>query len=194
MRYRLDDLGWFHFEKLVQSLLKAHLGLQVESWGGSQSDLGRDAYCQYVLAFPDPKEKRDGPFVFQVKFVQNANAAGADWWPALSRAVGAEARALRKRIGMAGCREPAHYVLVTNAPLNVAARQHVEAAIRGVILGASVTSLGGSDVCDLMDQNPDIRRSFPEVLGLRDLDFLLSEVVNPAYWSAVVVPLRRPGT
>jgi hypothetical protein len=31
IRYRLDDLGWLQFEWLVQSLLKAKLGLTVES-------------------------------------------------------------------------------------------------------------------------------------------------------------------
>jgi hypothetical protein len=39
LEYRLDDLGWEGFEKLSQALLKAHLGVGVESWGGT-GDLG----------------------------------------------------------------------------------------------------------------------------------------------------------
>ena len=31
LRYRLDDLGWFQFESLMQSLMKAELGLGIES-------------------------------------------------------------------------------------------------------------------------------------------------------------------
>jgi hypothetical protein len=31
IRYKLDDLGWYQFEALMQSLLKAELGLGVES-------------------------------------------------------------------------------------------------------------------------------------------------------------------
>ena len=75
IRYKLDDLGWYQFEALVQSLFKAHAGLAVESWGGS-SDLGRDAYSEQdvrlssTLVLP-------GPVIFQAKFIRGANAAGA---------------------------------------------------------------------------------------------------------------------
>ena len=73
MRYRFDDLGWYQFEWLVQSLLKAELGLGIESWTSSRGDRGRDAYFDGQLAFPT-KAATEGPFVFQVKFVENANA------------------------------------------------------------------------------------------------------------------------
>jgi hypothetical protein len=42
--YRLDDLGWYEFERLCQALLKAAYGTAIEAWGGS-GDLGRDAYA-----------------------------------------------------------------------------------------------------------------------------------------------------
>ena len=51
IRYNLDSLGWFQFEWLVQSLLKAELGIGVESWGG-RGDWGRDAYSVGPLPFP----------------------------------------------------------------------------------------------------------------------------------------------
>jgi hypothetical protein len=54
IRYRLDDLGWYQFEWLVQSLLKAEAGTAVESWGG-HGDQGRDAYTASRLKFPRPK-------------------------------------------------------------------------------------------------------------------------------------------
>jgi len=41
IRYRLDDLGWYQFEWLVQAVLKDHLGIGIESWGG-HGDHGRD--------------------------------------------------------------------------------------------------------------------------------------------------------
>ena len=71
LRYHLDDLGWFQFEWLIQSLLKAECGLLVESWGGS-GDYGRDSYSKGKLAFLK-NSTTNGPFVFQTKFVQNAN-------------------------------------------------------------------------------------------------------------------------
>ena len=70
IRYRLDELGWFQFEWLVQSVLKAELGLAVESWGGS-GDRGRDAYCRTPLRFPIRDVASDGPFLFQVKFAEH---------------------------------------------------------------------------------------------------------------------------
>lgn len=33
-------------------------------------------------------------------------------------------------------------------------------------------------MCDLLDKHPDLRRSFPEILSLRDLDVLLAEAVS----------------
>lgn len=75
LEYRLDDLNWAEFEALCQALLKATLGVGVESWGGS-GDWGIDACCQAPLRYP-ASEVQNGPFQFQVKFVHGANAAAA---------------------------------------------------------------------------------------------------------------------
>ena len=69
LRYRLDDLGCYQFEKLVQSALKAAVGLAVESWG-NRADMGRDAYAPGSLRLPDPLVETKGPFLFQAKFVE----------------------------------------------------------------------------------------------------------------------------
>src|SRR6266550_543900 len=73
--YKLDDLGWFEFEQLIQTLAKARLGLGVEAWGG-RGDWGRDAYFEGRLRYP-ANDDTNGSFVFQAKFVEGANAAGA---------------------------------------------------------------------------------------------------------------------
>jgi hypothetical protein len=65
LRYQLDDLGPYQFEKLVQSALKAAIGLGVESWG-NRGDWGRDSYAPGTLRFPDDKLQTKGPFIFQV--------------------------------------------------------------------------------------------------------------------------------
>src|SRR3954471_13232430 len=75
MDYRLDDLGWFEFEQLVQTLAKVRLGMGVEAWGG-RGDWGRDAYFAGSLRYPT-NDETSGPFVLQSKFVESANAAGA---------------------------------------------------------------------------------------------------------------------
>src|SRR6266478_963770 len=117
IRYRLDDLGWYQFEWLVQSLLKAELGPAVESWGGHK-DHGRDAFIASRLCFPDKNFLSEGPFVFQAKFVENANAAGAKNEPALLGAVSKEAERILQRHRVSPTTETRHYALITNAFLN----------------------------------------------------------------------------
>ncbi|HLG14892.1 MAG TPA: hypothetical protein VJH03_10385 [Blastocatellia bacterium] len=177
IRYKLDELGWYQFEKLVQAVLKAELGLSIESWGG-HSDRGRDSYSKGPLPFPNKEEPSEGPFVFQAKFVQGANAAGARSETALLRAVYSEERGITEKLLVHRWRSVRHYVLLTNAPLGSSLRTSIEEHLTTVLPEAQVTSLGGNDICDLLDAHPPLRRSFPEILSLRDLDVLLSEVVN----------------
>lgn len=75
LRYDIDRLGWFEFEQLTQTLLKIRLGCGVEAWGG-QGDWGRDAYFDGALCYPTLRKTR-ATFLFQCKFVEAANAAGA---------------------------------------------------------------------------------------------------------------------
>jgi len=51
LAYHLDELGWFEFEQLVQTLLNVRLGLGVEAWGG-RGDWGRDVYFEGELKYP----------------------------------------------------------------------------------------------------------------------------------------------
>lgn len=76
VRFFTTSLGWYQFEWLIQALLKAELGLGVQSWGG-HGDWGRDAYSPGPPPFPARDTATEGPFIFQAKFVSGANAAGA---------------------------------------------------------------------------------------------------------------------
>jgi hypothetical protein len=176
IRYRLDDLGWYQFEWIVQSLLKARCGLAIEAWGG-QSDWGIDAYSQEALKFPD-QELKAGPFLFQVKFIQEANAAGAKSDQALENSVKKEIISIHKRRAKNRWEEPKYYTLLTNAPISALLKKKLRKLLRDALPKVGVILWGGTDICDLLDQYPSIRRSFPQILGLRDLDFLLSEIVN----------------
>ena len=123
IRYRLDDLGWFQFEWLCQSLLKATLGLSVEAWDG-HSDLGRDLYHSGALKLETSGSAIAGPIVFQAKFVEEANAAGAKPFEKLNQAARAEIARIRDRISQRSWEKPGAYILLTNAPLTDA-RQFV---------------------------------------------------------------------
>jgi hypothetical protein len=115
-RYRLDDLGWYQFEWPIQVVLKASVGVGVESWGGTH-DGGKDAFYAGDLRFP-AQEVMPGPFVFQAKFVQNANAAGAQSAPALLDAVRREVARIEKRQQRLEWTAPKQYAVYTNAPID----------------------------------------------------------------------------
>jgi hypothetical protein len=179
IRYRLDDLGWYQFEWLVQALLKDNLGIGVESWGG-HGDYGRDAWCNDPLHFPAKQSKTKGPFLFQSKFVEAANAAGAKPFPRLIAAVKAEMVRTSRRGAQSTRRAPKcqHYILLTNALVSPSGREKIAAEIGKALPNVQVHCLGGSDICDLLDGNPTLKRSFPQLLSLQDLDVMLASVVN----------------
>jgi hypothetical protein len=176
--YRLDELGWFQFERLCQSLLKARCGLGVEAWGG-RGDLGRDAYAEGPLRFPG-EEENQGPFVFQAKFVADANAAGAKPMRALMKGVRAELAEIAKREAKGVWEAPRFYALLTNTPLTVARRKEVKKALeKGLEKTTTVTILGAGDIDGMLDDSRDtVRLAFPQILGLRDIFALLDKTVN----------------
>jgi hypothetical protein len=172
MRYKLDDLGAFQFEQLAQSLLKAQVGLSVESWG-RRSDLGRDAYTPNSLRFPDKNYETAGPFVFQVKFVEGANAAGAKPRDALLGSVSKEISRITKRQIAPNWTEPSYLTFITNAPLEAVLREEVRRKLKSTLPNSEIVIYGGDDLCDLLDQPPSVYRSFPQLLSIRDLDALI---------------------
>jgi hypothetical protein len=191
IRYRLDDLGCYQFEKLVQSLLKSSIGLGIESWG-DRHDFGRDAYAEGPLGFPTKNVQSRGPFLFQVKFVENANAAGARPGTAIIDAVTKEAARIRSRKAQSTF-EARFYVFVTNAPLTGRTRQKILQILSRVLPKTVIYSWSGDDVSDLLDQNPKIARSFPQLLSIRDLDALLGQVINKSILerSSIAIEIAR---
>ena len=182
IRYRLDELGWRQFENLLQLLLKQELSIAVQAWGG-HSDNGRDAYYTGRLRFPDRQILSEGPFLFQVKFVEEANAAGAQPASALISAVRKEVERIERRLRAddkrsADWKAIRHYVLYTNVTLSPSLRSQIEEAFAVVLPACAIHAMGGQDVCTLIDRHPTAKRAFPQLLSLRDFDVLLEEVVN----------------
>lgn len=175
--YRLDDLGWFEFEQLVQTLVKARLGLGVEAWGG-RGDWGRDAYFEGKLRYP-ANEETEGSFVFQSKFVENANAAGAKPEKLLTAAVQKETTKISGNLANGKwSEEPKCYGLFTNTPCPAALRDSVRSTLRDALPNAHISIHDGGDICQWLRLSPEIVRSFPQLLSLRDLQELLREAVH----------------
>ena len=151
--------------------------MAIEAWGG-HSDWGRDAYAVTALPFPIRNKNSAGPFVFQAKFVEAANAKGAKPRRSLLGAVEAEAKRIHSRKTDGIWENPKWYVLLTNCPLNSTTRAAIAEIMKPVVSGAEVITLGGKDICSMLDAQPELRRSFPEIMSLRDLDVLLQDVVN----------------
>lgn len=179
MRYKLDDLGAYQFEELTQSLLKAHIGLSVESWG-RRSDFGRDAYTPNALHFPNKNNETAGPFIFQVKFVEDANASGAKPSGALLGSVSKEITRIRERKNDTRWIEPSHFTFVTNSPMVATLREDVREKFKSILPDSTIITYDGDDVCDLLDTFPYICRSFPQLLSIRDLDVLIKDALTQA--------------
>ena len=188
IRYRIDELGWYQFEHLIQSVLKAQFGSAIESWGG-RGDWGIDAYFEGTLNYPNKKIQNEGFFIFQIKFVENANSSGAKFEQVLLKAVKSEISKIKSRHKYLWKQKADHYVLITNALISPATRDKIKNLFIDTIPNAQVHCHGGIDVCDWLDNNPHIRRSFPQLLSLRELDSILNETVNrhilTRSWSAI---------
>ncbi len=177
LRYDLDKLGWYEFEHLCQTLLKHKLGLGVEAWGGTK-DWGRDAYYPEALKYPTEKTK-GGPFLFQCKFVNGANSAEAKVEKPVLNAICQECDAIKKRLSIKKWKElPKVYTFLTNAILTGTIRSQIEKNVRSILPDSIIVSLGGDDICALIDLTTGIARRFPQILSLNDLDILLSDCVN----------------
>jgi len=188
LRYDLDRLGWLEFERLIQALLKEKLGLGVEAWGG-RSDGGRDAFFEGSLRYPG-LDVEAGPFVFQVKFVEGANAAGARPFEALRAAVAAEARRIVERRREAD--DPArHYALLTNAPVSIENRRVIIDKIREALPGVQAHIHDGNDVCTGLDGAPALLQTYPQIAGLAQLLPLLECMVGASVVSRSGAAIRE---
>lgn len=173
---RLDELGWSMFEDYVVALLKAEFGAGVEAWG-RHGDFGRDCYCPSPLRFPGT-ELVEGPFVFQAKFVAGANATGAKFLPALRKAISAEAARIDARCEAGEWDKPGAYVLVTNCPVQAVQRAQLEQILRAVGPDVNIHILTGRDCQAIARRHSDVRRAFPQIMGLGDLQALIADSVN----------------
>lgn len=164
IEYRLDDLGWEGFEQLVQSLLKARLGLGIEAWGGS-GDWGRDAYFYGILTYPT-LEPLEGGFVFQCKFVEGANAAGSNPEKPILDAVRKEHLRIEAnlRAAIKWTTAPTCYSFFTNACLSPKIRTSINQLLTKVLPNSKVCIHDGRDVCQWLRLSPEVVSSF-EKLG-----------------------------
>jgi hypothetical protein len=172
LRYRIGEIGWYNFETLTQTLLKAVIGPGVTSFGGSK-DHGRDASFNGESSFPTKESRWSGYWIFQVKYVDFADRGIAAAQSHLKSALRAEMDNILRRHRA----RPDNYVLVTDVPLTGQSRDVLSSVVQEAGFTGNFHSVDGREVCEFLDIFPDIRRSYPQLLGLSDLAHIFNREV-----------------
>jgi hypothetical protein len=177
--WEFEQLGPLGFEQLCQVLLLKTHGATVEIWGGSGGDGGVDAFCAGPLSFPMGGSREDGPFVFQVKFVENAVQLGSRAVTRLRKSVAAECERIERRIANGEWTAPKHYVLMTNVKLPRKQRERITDVLDARLGDTVAHVIDRSGVgALLLAAGEDVRRSFPTMLSFRDLRAVVEGVVD----------------
>lgn len=174
LKYSIGGIGWYNFERLVQTLLKAVIGPGVTSFGGSKDD-GRDATYDGAAPFPSQYTQWDGHWVFQAKYADLETHGATQARKELVKAFGQECKAILAR--REGRTAADNYVLVTDVPLTAGNREKLGKLIREADFEGNFQVLDGKDVCQVLDLHPQIRWSFPQLLGLADLERIVHREV-----------------
>jgi hypothetical protein len=164
----VSNIGWYNFELLVQTLLKAVIGPGVTSFGGSK-DGGRDATFNGPASFPSEGVQWTGHWIFQVKFI-DVEEQGVD------AARSSLKSTFRKELAQVLDRheDVDNYVLMTDVPMSSDTRAALQDICTQANYGRNFAAVDGKEVCQFLDIYPEIRRSFPQLLGLVDLDLIVN--------------------
>lgn len=86
---------------------------------------------------------------------------------------------------------PSNYILMTNVLMTPARREAVNVEFAKALPGVKILTWGGQDVCDFLDNLPNVRLAFPHLLGIRDVNALLLNVLNKSTLERTKVQLRK---
>ena len=166
LKYRISNIGWYNFELLVQTLLRVVIGPGVTSFGGSK-DKGRDAGFVGAATFSATTNSWSGKWVFQVKYV-DFEEQGVD---AARSSLKSTLRDELRRVLPLG-QKIDNYVLLTDVPLTTQTRDDLEEITLSHGFKGNFATVDGKEICQLLDIHGDIRKSYPQLLGLADLDVI----------------------
>lgn len=170
LKYRLNTLGWYNFERLVQTLLKVIVGPGVTSFGGTK-DSGRDAGFKGEAPFPTTKTRWKGDWIFQVKYSEIEGANKSFEGKLILREFKKEIETIKSR----SKKWPDNYVLFVNVRLTNTFRDKLKDLISKAGFKGNFHSIDGREVCEFLDIYPDIRRAFPQLIGLADVEKILNK-------------------
>lgn len=168
LKYRIGTIGWYSFETLVQTLLKGVIGTGVTSFGGTK-DGGRDAEFTGRANYPSQQTQWDGWWIMQVKYADLEQGA-----PAARRQIKGRFKKEVSGILQKHTVLPENYIFITNVPLTAANRKGLATVGRECGFHGNFACIDGKEICEFLDLLPQVRRSYPQLLGLADLDHILN--------------------
>jgi hypothetical protein len=169
LQYRIAEIGWYNFERLVQTLLKAIIAPGVTSFGGSK-DHGRDAGYTGSAMFPAAQENWFGDWVFQVKYIDLQDVAAAAARTKLKSTLRIEIESILQKRAI----PVDNYIFITDVPLTSDSRDELAQIARLAGLTGHFRAIDGQEVCEYLTLHPEIRRSYPQLLGLADLHHIVN--------------------
>lgn len=158
--YRLDELGWLQFERLCELVLERDAGLAGLTWKG-HGDSGRVALADSDLALSHPRRRMREPVAVAVVWVR----------PGMSQVhrlsiFSAGVMAVPSELGFWF----EHLLVLTNLDGEAAQRAR---ALRYRAVKKLVV-LGAAELAQSLDRHSGLRAAMPSVLGLRDLEPLIT--------------------
>jgi len=168
LKYRLNTLGWYNFERLAQTLLKKIIGPGVTSFGGSR-DNGRDATFSGSASYPSAATQWSGYWIFQVKFLDFEEFTPKEARVRLLNEAKKEFQKITSRNG----KKPDNYILITNITLTSNNRSDLEAIAQNNRI-SNFISIDGNEICEFLDIHVELRQSHPQLLGLADLKSIIN--------------------
>jgi hypothetical protein len=158
--YRLDELGWLEFERLVHAMLARDPGLADARWSG-RADEGRVAIVCGDAVLPGVGPVA-GPLLVMVA-----------WSPVVGRErLSGRVRDAAREAGVV----PRCALVITNAPEGDEDAPDWQDALVGIPKRHRLW-LGPRELSAVLDSDGALRRRVPSVLGVRDLDGLAEAAV-----------------
>lgn len=172
LKYQIGSIGWCSFESLVQTLLKCIIGPGVTSFGGSV-DQGRDATFEGTADYPSGSTKLSGKWIFQVKYI-DIEIGDVVARTALKANLKKELKLILTKNRSIFNGRIDNYILITDVPLTAKNRDEFQILVEEENFVNNFRIIDGDEVCEFLSKYPDIRRSYPQLLGLADLDVIVN--------------------
>ena len=168
-KYNLIRLGWYNFEMLSKSLLKLIIGPGVSSFGGTQ-DKGRDATYEGKASFPSKDNPWDGFWIFQVKSKELEKLETPTQINSFYRDVDKEILNIKERYE----KWPDNYILILNFCISAKTKDDLKNRVLNLGFDGNFHTIAGQEICEFLDIYPQIRRTYPQLIGLTDLEHIIN--------------------